>query len=110
MFKSTHTDIVYIESISSKCNVLTFEEYDKIDEPDPNIFFTRASYDPIKQVLSPNFDVWQTSCLCKMPLNPDQVYIKCDRCDVWYHPEHVGVNTNNINAIDEYICPTCELN
>ncbi len=29
----------------------------------------------------PNFENWEKSCICKTPLNPDQLYIKCDKCD-----------------------------
>ena len=107
VFKSNHYDIVTIDSILIKCRILTFEEFDRLEEPLDNVFFTRASYDPVKQRLIPPFDTWPTSCLCQLPINPDQTYIKCDTCVRWYHLEHVNVQENDLLENTEFICSEC---
>ncbi|CAH8534268.1 unnamed protein product [Schistosoma turkestanicum] len=47
-------------------------------------------------------------CLCRTPYEPTRVYIACDRCDEWYHPECVGLTPEQaVNHTDTYLCPTC---
>ena len=95
--------------------VLSLEEYEKLDKHSPTTFFTRASYDPIhvfnlifiKQMIIPPFKSWETSCLCNNPLNPDQLYIKCDGCDKWYHPKHCGLSENEADDLKEFYCVKC---
>jgi len=48
VFSSKHKDIIFIETLLGKCNVLTFEEYESLEEISSIMFFTRAFYDPIK--------------------------------------------------------------
>lgn len=47
LFTSNHTDTVNIESIITKCTVLTFENYEVLEEIERNVYFTRSHYDPI---------------------------------------------------------------
>lgn len=47
LFSSNHTDVVNIESIISKCQVLKLEEYELLEEVDHNVYFSRSHYDPI---------------------------------------------------------------
>lgn len=48
VFSSNHKDIIFIETLLGKCSVLSFEEYEKLEEINSNMFFTRAFYDPVK--------------------------------------------------------------
>lgn len=108
VFKSNHKDIIYIESIINKCWVYTLEEYEKLEEFGQSTFFTRASYDPKRQLLDPAFERWGKECRCKLPLNPDQLYIKCEICSRWFHPECYSISYDEINSI-EFTCDPCKL-
>ncbi|VUZ52375.1 unnamed protein product [Hymenolepis diminuta] len=47
-------------------------------------------------------------CLCRTPYDPARVYIACDRCDEWYHPECVKMKPEDAaNLEGSYICPVC---
>ncbi|CAH8863003.1 unnamed protein product [Trichobilharzia szidati] len=47
-------------------------------------------------------------CVCRTPYEPTRVYIACDGCDEWYHPECVGLTPEEaVNHEDTYLCPTC---
>ena len=107
LFPSNHKDIIYIESIINKCKVYTYEEYDNISDPSDFTFFTRAKYEIHTELLNPKFDDWKKGCICKKPLNPDQLYIKCDKCNGWFHPKCCGVDEKDSNKINNFICPNC---
>ena len=107
LFPSNHKDIIYIESILNKCKVYTYEEYDNITDPPDLTFFTRANYEIHAELLHPKFDEWKKGCICQKPLNPDQLYIKCDKCNGWYHPKCCGIDEKESNKINNFICPNC---
>ena len=107
LFPSNHKDIIYIESIINKCKVYTYEEYDNIADPSDFTFFTRAKYEIHTELLQPKFDDWKKGCICKKPLNPDQLYIKCDKCNGWYHPKCCGIDEKDSNQINNFVCPNC---
>ncbi|TNN08116.1 Nucleosome-remodeling factor subunit BPTF isoform 1 [Schistosoma japonicum] len=47
-------------------------------------------------------------CVCRTPYEPTRVYIACDGCDEWYHPECVGLTSEQaVNHTDTYLCPAC---
>ena len=107
LFPSNHKDIIYIESIINKCKVYSYEEYDNITDPPDYTYFTRAKYEIHSELLHPKFDDWKKGCICKKPLNPDQLYIKCDKCNGWFHPKCCGIDEENSNKINNFICPKC---
>jgi hypothetical protein len=107
VFKSNHCDIIFIETVMSKCKIYSYEEYESLREHTQSTFFCRASYDPVKQLFDPPFSEWQKSCHCQIPLNPDQLYIKCDKCEMWFHPKCCGIADEDIAKISEYFCSTC---
>jgi len=108
LFPSNHKDIIYIESIINKCKVYSYEEYDNIVDPPDFTFFTRAKYEIHSELLHPKFDDWKKGCICKKPLNPDQLYIKCDKCNGWFHPKCCGMDEEKSNKISNFICPKCK--
>ena len=108
LFPSNHKDIIYIESIINKCKVYTYEEYDNIADPSDFTFFTRAKYEIHTELLNPKFDDWKKGCICKKPMNPDQLYIKCDKCTGWYHPKCCGIDEKDSNKINNFVCPNCK--
>ena len=108
LFPSNHKDIIYIESILNKCKVYTYEEYDNIKDPGELTFFTRAKYEIHTELLHPKFDEWKKGCICKKPLNPDQLYIKCDKCNGWFHPKCCGINEKESDKIKNFVCPNCD--
>lgn len=107
VFKSEHKDVIFIESILSKCDVYNFDEYDALENHTATTFFCRASYDPSKKQLNPPFDKWQKSCKCMLPLNPDQLYIKCEKCDKWFHPSCSNVKEEEVESI-YFVCFKCD--
>ena len=74
----------------------------------PFISLCRASYDPVKKKLDPPIDHWGKHCLCQLPLNPDLQYIECDKCNVWYHMDCVGIDPKEAESIETFICPKCK--
>ena len=92
-----------IESILNKCKVYTYEEYDNIKDPGELTFFTRAKYEIHTELLHPKFDEWKKGCICKKPLNPDQLYIKCDKCNGWFHPKCCGINEKESDKIKNFV-------
>lgn len=106
VFKSEHKDIIFIESILSKCDILSFEEYESSINIGINTFFTRYCYDPMRRILIPSFDKWKKACKCNLPLNPDQLYINCEICEKWYHPECCGYGNSNLDEI-KFVCFKC---
>lgn len=56
VFTSNHKDVIFIETIVGRCNVLGFEEYEKLEDINPNIYFNRAFYDPVKVIFFKNKD------------------------------------------------------
>lgn len=107
VFPTNHKDIIYIESVIGKCEVYTYEEYENLSEHTEKTFFSRARYDPHSQLLSPRFENWKIGCVCGCPLNPDQLYIKCDGCNGWFHPRCCGVEDSKAEALNEFYCPLC---
>ena len=107
LFPSNHKDIIYIESILNKCKVYSYEEYDAIVDPPDLTYFTRANYEIHSELLQPKFEEWKKGCICQKPLNPDQLYIKCDKCNGWYHPKCCGIDEKESNKINNFICPNC---
>ena len=106
VFKSRHSDNICIESIISKCKVLTFDEYEANEEVGADTFFSRHGYDASKQLLEPTFDKWEKECKCLLPLNPDQLYIKCEECSKWFHPECCGYLNEELENL-YFICYKC---
>jgi hypothetical protein len=107
VFKSQHKDVIYIESIICKCFVYTLDEYEALETLTPNTFFCRAGYDPAKQMLNPFFEKWEKACKCQLPLNPDQLYLSCEKCEKWYHPECCDIKEAEVNTV-EFICFKCK--
>lgn len=107
VFKSKHYDIIFIESVLCKCTVLPIQEYQIQKENSDLIFFTRARYDPLTQIITPPIDQWERSCSCNAPVNPDLLYIKCDQCDNWFHPTCEGLSNEEAKIINEFYCQKC---
>ena len=108
LFPTEHRDIVFIETVMCKCEVYTYEEYEALAEHTEMTFFSRARYDPKNQILIPKFDDWVRGCVCQRPLNPDQLYIKCDGCNGWYHPECCGLTREEADTLTSFFCPRCK--
>lgn len=108
LFSTNHKDIVFIETILMKVNIYSYDEYDSMEEHNDYTFFTRAKYDPGNEVLIPRFNDWKKGCVCQKPLNPDQLYIKCDECNGWFHPNCCGILLQDIEKINKFFCPFCK--
>lgn len=106
VFTSEHKDIVYIETILSKCKVCGFDEYESLQEPNEYTYFTRAKYDHINEVLIPRFNDWKKTCMCQKPMNPDLIYIECAGCKDWCHLKCAGITVEESKNID-YYCVKC---
>jgi hypothetical protein len=71
------------------------------------MYFTRAKYNPYKELLEPPFDSWEKICICQMPFNPDKLYITCDLCQKSFHPQCFGIKEEDIEKI-EFFCNECK--
>lgn len=79
VFPASHTDDIFADAIIDKCTVLSIEEYDRLPSIENNFtYFTRAAYCPQTKSLNPPYKTWPKLCVCQKPLNPNQLYIKCD--------------------------------
>ncbi|CAK58429.1 unnamed protein product (macronuclear) [Paramecium tetraurelia] len=106
VFKTNEFDYIEIESIVGLATILSFEEYDQIEELYDNVFFTRAQY--VNEKLLPPFQQWKKVCICKKSANPDLKYIFCDLCQRWFHLKCVGLSQDQAEKINKYICPECK--
>lgn len=88
--------------------IYTFEEFEELEDPNNTCFYSRASYDPVKELIDPSFDTWEKSCLCETPLNPDHLYIKCDQCEKWFHPGCFNIREEDVENITEFFCHKCK--
>ena len=87
---------------------MSLDDYCKFEEPSEVIYFQRAEYDPIKQLLKPSYDKWDKICKCMTPFNPDILYLKCDKCIRYYHPNCVGINEEEARKLDVFLCEECK--
>ena len=108
LFSSSHKDIILTETVISPCKVLSFEDYQNIEDNTDTIFFTRANYDIKSKLLSPPVSQWEKLCSCRMPLNPDVMYIECDTCKQWFHPQCQGLTDEEAEKLDEFYCDKCK--
>ncbi|CAD8048032.1 unnamed protein product [Paramecium primaurelia] len=106
VFKTNEFDYIEIESIIGLAIILSYEEYDKIEELNDNVYFMRATY--IDEKLSPPFEQWKKVCICRKPPNPDLKYIFCEICQKWFHLKCVGLSQDQAIKLKKYICLECK--
>ncbi|CAD8059507.1 unnamed protein product [Paramecium sonneborni] len=106
VFKTNQFDYIEIERIIGLAIILSYEEYDHIEELNDNIFFMRASY--IDGKLFPSFDQWKKICVCQRPANPDLKYILCEMCQQWFHLKCIGLHQDQAKKLNKYICSQCQ--
>lgn len=41
-------------------------------------------------------------------MNPSDLYVNCDSCRRWYHPECVGIKSEIVDSLEEFICVNCK--
>lgn len=107
VFLSLHKDIVLVECINGSCDIMSYAEYDHQPSIPPNTFFTRADYDHINRKLSPPPEEWEKQCSCGRPINPDLLYIMCDKCQQWFHASCVGVSKEEAENVN-FLCSDCQ--
>ncbi|CAD8139869.1 unnamed protein product [Paramecium pentaurelia] len=106
VFKTNEFDYIEIESIVGLAIILSYEEYDQIEELNDNIYFTRASF--IDRKLHPSIEQWKQVCICHKPANPDLKYVFCDVCQKWCHLKCVGLTQDQADKLNKYVCPDCK--
>jgi hypothetical protein len=48
-------------------------------------------------------------CICQKPaMNDDELWVSCDGCGGWFHPECVGLDPNDVHLLPSYFCKECE--
>ncbi|WWD02225.1 hypothetical protein V865_000263 [Kwoniella europaea PYCC6329] len=50
-------------------------------------------------------------CVCRKPYNEEEdevMMVGCESCDNWFHPNCVGLTDEMVDALDVYICKSCE--
>lgn len=41
-------------------------------------------------------------------MNPSDLYLGCDSCGKWYHPECVGIKEENAENVEQFMCDNCK--
>ncbi|GAA5878847.1 hypothetical protein JCM3774_000984 [Rhodotorula dairenensis] len=49
-------------------------------------------------------------CICQTLYDPERMMIACDRCEEWYHVDCMRIDEDEVELVDLFICPKCELN
>lgn len=49
----------------------------------------------------------QLHCRCKAANDTTRMMIQCDFCDVWFHPQCVGLDEDEAENISYWNCPGC---
>ncbi|CAD8106939.1 unnamed protein product [Paramecium sonneborni] len=106
VFKTNEYDYIEIESIVSLAQILTYEEFDKLETMNDTTYFMRASY--INRTFQPPIEEWATTCVCQKPPNPDLKYIQCEACQQWCHLKCVDLTKEKAKKILNFICPKCQ--
>lgn len=103
LFLSTQIDYRPIDCIKRPIKVLSFHEYETLEWEEEYVFFSRAGFNHQTYEVSPVFAKWTKACLCRLPVNPDEKYVLCDRCYEWYHQKCVKCQ----DTINKFLCPKC---
>jgi hypothetical protein len=104
LFDSDHEQDISVMCLYGKAQVMNFEDYYALDEVDDDVFFTRARYFTNEKVIRPSFEEWRRSCMCQSIINPDHLYVGCDKCSRLYHPRCVGFEGKEE---DPWVCFKC---
>lgn len=115
VFKTNEIDYIEIDSILGLATILSFEEYDAIENLNEHTYFSRAAY--INHQLTPPFTLWPRTCVCKRPPNPDLKYFKgliaryifCEICKEWCHLKCVDLTREKAERINIFVCPGCKV-
>ena len=118
-------DIIEIQNILSFCQVIPQEKYENLTSIPNNVFFyrffwikslfffifiiyNRAKYDNFNKKLVPEPEKWPKYCVCEAPYCPDLAYIQCDICDKWFHYQCVGLDEEDAQDIEKFVCMLCQ--
>ncbi|CAD8096734.1 unnamed protein product [Paramecium sonneborni] len=106
LFITNHQEYILAQSIIARCQILTCNQYQELEEIESTIYFNRLEWDIYKKQFT-NIDALQQICFCIQPVNPDRQYIQCDQCKNWYHFECVGIINGKYNQ-NEFHCRMCK--
>lgn len=61
-------------------------------------------------MLNPPFSSWQKVCICKIPINPNILFVICDKCNRYFHPSCMGLEEKDLESTPNFFCNTddCE--
>lgn len=68
---------------------------------------SRSTYSVNACTLKPDPSEWVKQCVCDTPMNPDENYILCEKCEKWYHYRCVFVSQAQADNMAEYFCSRC---
>jgi hypothetical protein len=83
------------------------------DDPTPPLFYSRYTFLPERGKRRASFRPERVDvvCSCRLPYNPDRVYVACAGCGASFHPECVGLGAGEAAAGDAaargWRCDTC---
>ncbi|KAI3622093.1 phd transcription [Moniliophthora roreri] len=46
-------------------------------------------------------------CVCQTKYDEDRSMIACDSCDEWYHTQCVEIPDQEVDLVDQFVCPVC---
>ncbi|KRX02308.1 Zinc finger, FYVE/PHD-type [Pseudocohnilembus persalinus] len=108
VFLTEHTDYALVDCINGKCDIITYDEYDQLSSIPANTFYSRAEYNAAKKKFNPPLEKWKKGCICNVPLNPDLLYVQCDKCSNWIHITCAGLTSEQVETIENYECKNCK--
>lgn len=67
----------------------------------------RAAYNTLQETFLPEPKMWNTSCYCKMPNNPDLAYVLCEICQKWIHQNCAKITDEEAKNQNHFVCYIC---
>lgn len=82
---------------------------DQNDEPKyRNEFLDEKKWNKAKKHKQKLFVYKSSLCICGKEGTETDLWIQCDFCQKWYHPECVGLNPEKIDEIETFKCNDCK--
>ncbi|KAJ0441492.1 putative [histone H3]-dimethyl-L-lysine(36) demethylase chromatin regulator PHD family [Helianthus annuus] len=115
IFLSNDYDTQSTQTIQGKCVVHTFQKYIKLKDVGIDDYFCRYEYDAGKRdqpvAAGERFTPKRVTvyCKCNMPYNPEAYMVQCDKCKDWYHPSCLGLEIEDHEKLEEFVCSKCRM-
>ena len=72
------TDWNLLKCVEGKVRMHTLEEYEVLDEVQPEDYYSRFAYNATTGSFTP--ETTPVYCICELPQNPDKDMVMCEEC------------------------------